>query len=267
MDTVYGCAGDIPGYNDGKDGKWLKKGSKAPKPGDLFFMRYSDYPNEDKYFCDHVGIVGKVNGNTLTTLEGNVDGITGNWAATSTFKRKTRYLNDSNIYAFFRPNWVGSTTATAASAKTNNKTVDELANEVIAGKWDSGDKRKQLLTSAGYDYSAIQTRVNELLSKSSSPQKTTEEITKEVIAGKWGNGDERKKKLTAAGYDYDSVQLLVNALMSGTSASNSVYYTVRAGDTLSSIANKYGTTYQAIAKLNNISNPNLIYAGQRLRIK
>lgn len=267
IDKVYGGAGDIPRYNDGKYGIWFKKGSKAPKPGDLFFMRYSDYPNEDKYFCDHVGIVEKVNGNTLTTLEGNVDGITGNWAATSTFKRKTRYLNDSNIYAFFRPNWVGSTTATAASAKTNNKTVEELANEVIAGKWDSGDKRKRLLTSAGYDYSAVQTRVNELLSKSSSPQKTTEEIAKEVIAGKWGNGDERKKKLTAAGYDYDSVQLLVNALMSGTSASNNVYYTVRAGDTLSSIANKYGTTYQAIAKLNNISNPNLIYAGQRLRIK
>lgn len=264
---ITGGAGDIPRYSDGKYGTWFLKGNKTPQAGDLIFFRYAGATPTDKYFSSHVGIVESVDGNTLTTLEGNVEGTSGNWAATSSFKRKTRYMNDSSVYAFFRPNWVGSTTATAASAKTNNKTVDELANEVIAGKWDSGDKRKQLLTSAGYDYSAIQTRVNELLSKSSSPQKTTEEIAKEVIAGKWGNGDERKKKLTAAGYDYDSVQLLVNALMSGTSASNSVYYTVRAGDTLSSIANKYGTTYQAIAKLNNISNPNLIYAGQRLRIK
>lgn len=55
----------------------------------------------------------------------------------------------------------------------------------------------------------------------------------------------------------------------GTSANAStpVYYTVKSGDTLSAIASKYGTTYQAIAKLNGISNPNLIYAGQRLRIK
>ena len=38
------------------------------------------------------------------------------------------------------------------------------------------------------------------------------------------------------------------------------------GDTLSGIASKYGTTYQAIAKLNGISNPNLIYPGQVLKI-
>ena len=43
-------------------------------------------------------------------------------------------------------------------------------------------------------------------------------------------------------------------------------YTVKAGDTLSDIAKKYGTTYQEIAKANGISNPNLIYAGQTLKI-
>ena len=43
-------------------------------------------------------------------------------------------------------------------------------------------------------------------------------------------------------------------------------YTVKAGDTLSDIAKKYGTTYQDIAKANGISNPNLIYAGQTLNI-
>lgn len=43
------------------------------------------------------------------------------------------------------------------------KTVDELAREVIAGKWGNGATRKQRLTDAGYDYSAVQKRVNELL--------------------------------------------------------------------------------------------------------
>lgn len=43
-------------------------------------------------------------------------------------------------------------------------------------------------------------------------------------------------------------------------------YTVKKGDTLSAIAKKYGTTYQEIAKANGISNPNLIYAGQTLKI-
>lgn len=44
-------------------------------------------------------------------------------------------------------------------------------------------------------------------------------------------------------------------------------YIVKSGDTLSSIAKKYGTTYQKIAKDNNISNPNKIYPGQKLIIK
>ena len=43
-------------------------------------------------------------------------------------------------------------------------------------------------------------------------------------------------------------------------------YTVRAGDNLSAIAARYGTTYQALAAKNGISNPDLIYPGQVLKI-
>lgn len=43
-------------------------------------------------------------------------------------------------------------------------------------------------------------------------------------------------------------------------------YTVVAGDTLSRIAQKYGTTYQQLALYNNIDNPNLIFVGQQIRI-
>lgn len=45
-----------------------------------------------------------------------------------------------------------------------------------------------------------------------------------------------------------------------------IYYTVRPGDTLSSIAANHGVTYQSIAELNGIKNPNLIYSGEVLRI-
>lgn len=43
-------------------------------------------------------------------------------------------------------------------------------------------------------------------------------------------------------------------------------YTVKGGDTLSGIAAKYGTTYQQLAAINGISNPNVIYPGQVLKI-
>ena len=46
---------------------------------------------------------------------------------------------------------------------TADKTLDELAREVIAGKWGNGSERKQRLTAAGYDADAVQQRVNKLL--------------------------------------------------------------------------------------------------------
>ena len=46
---------------------------------------------------------------------------------------------------------------------TAKKTVLELAKEVIAGKWGNGQDRKNRLTASGYDYTAVQNKVNELL--------------------------------------------------------------------------------------------------------
>ena len=43
------------------------------------------------------------------------------------------------------------------------KSVDEVAREVIQGKWGNGAERKKRLTDAGYDYNEVQKRVNALL--------------------------------------------------------------------------------------------------------
>lgn len=45
-----------------------------------------------------------------------------------------------------------------------------------------------------------------------------------------------------------------------------IIYTIKRGDTLTSIANRYGVSIQSIVRLNNIQNPNLIYAGETIRI-
>lgn len=146
--------------------------------------------------------------------------------------------------------------------KPQSKPIDQIANEVIAGQWGDGADRKKRLTDAGYDYNAVQNAVNAKLKK-----KSNEEIAQEVIAGKWGNGDVRKQRLTSAGYNYTVIQEIVSKLMNANKASKEVYYTVKRGDTLSGIASKYGTTYQKLAKINGIANPNKIYTGQRLRVK
>lgn len=221
----------------------------APQAGDqVFFKRNGE--------ITHTGIVEWVSGTQIGTIEGN---------SSDQVIRRTYSLSDSYLDSFGRPRY----DADEAVATVPEKTVDELAHEVIAGKWGNGEARKAALTEAGHDYSAVQARVNELMNGAvSAPRKTVKELAKEVIAGQWGNGTDRKKRLIAAGYDYVAVQDKVNELLTGTaSAALPVeYYTVRRGDTLSAIAKRYGTSYQKIAADNGISNPNIIYVGQTLKI-
>ena len=47
--------------------------------------------------------------------------------------------------------------------KPVGKSVDELAAEVIAGKWGRGSERREKLTAAGYDYDAVQKIVNKIM--------------------------------------------------------------------------------------------------------
>lgn len=51
------------------------------------------------------------------------------------------------------------------SAAVAKKTNEELAKEVIAGKWGNGAERKRRLAETGYNYSAVQAIVNQLLRK------------------------------------------------------------------------------------------------------
>ncbi len=97
---------------------------------------------------------------------------------------------------------------------TTLKTLSEVAQEVLNGKWGNGEERKKKLTDAGYDYNKVQAEVNKLVNGTTAPaKKSNEEIAREVIAGKWGNGADRKKRLTDAGYNYSAIQKIVNKLI------------------------------------------------------
>lgn len=55
---------------------------------------------------------------------------------------------------------------------SNKKSIDEIAKEVIAGKWGNGVDRKNKLTVCGYNYNEVQTKVNEMLNTPSKTSKT-----------------------------------------------------------------------------------------------
>ena len=70
-------------------------------------------------------------------------------------------------------------------------------------------------------------------------------------------------------YINQKLKIYSNSGYSSSSRENScgkILYTIKYGDTLSSIALKYQSSVSDIVKVNNISNPNLIYAGEQIRI-
>ena len=124
-----------------------------------------------------------------------------------------------------------------------------------------------------YDYpSVIKNAGLNGYSKESKPvepvqKKTNEELAMEVLNGVWGNGEERKKRLEEAGYNYQAVQNLVNEKLGIKPEPKKEFYVIKWGDTLTSIAKKFGTTVDELCKLNGIQNPDLIFAGNQIRIK
>ena len=187
------------------------------------------------------------------TSTGRLNGFSGNLDCNVFYGDKTTW----NKYAGKAETSTPSTPTTPT--KKSNETI---ADEVISGKWGNGNDRKTKLTKAGYNYDVIQAIVNKKVSATS--KKSNEEIAQEVIAGKWGNGTDRMNRLKTAGYDATAIQSIVNSKMKKSTA---IYHTIKTGETLSGIALKYGTTYQQLAKINNISNPNVIYVGQKIRVK
>ncbi len=106
-----------------------------------------------------------------------------------------------------------STSTNASNSDISNKSVDELAKEVIAGKYGNGDTRKNAL---GSRYSEVQAKVNEMLAGNNKPSTPTSapkpqvdilELVKKTIKGDFGNGEARRKAL---GSNYDEVQRQVN---------------------------------------------------------
>lgn len=179
-------------YQHQSKGTWL--GRLRPKAGDLVLFRWTGAPG----WADHIGLVESVLGDTVNTIEGNIN-------SPRSVRRRAYNWNDYRITGYARPKYKAST----APVKSNT----EIAQEVVAGLWGNGSERVSRLTSAGYSPSTIQAEVNKLMTNQAVNLKTTNEIAKEILEGKWGNNPERSKKLIEAGYDVNAVQKVVNELL------------------------------------------------------
>lgn len=165
----------------------------------------------------HVAVVEKIiDSNTIYTSESGY-GSSAFWNSTRRNSNGRWGLGSGYTFRGCIVNpAIGKITApTTNTSNTDiaNKSVDELAREVIAGKYGNGDARRNAL---GSRYSEVQAKVNEMLAGNSKPSSPTPapkpqvdilELVKKTIRGDFGNGEARRKAL---GSNYDEVQRQVN---------------------------------------------------------
>ena len=190
-------------------GCWVENDAYTPKQGDVIFYDWQDNGAGDNVgSSDHVGIVEGCDGVNITVIEGN---------NSNSVARRTLRVNGRYIRGFGVPKY---NTESNNNANNNKKSVEEVAREVIAGLWSTGEERKTRLANAGYNYAEVQSIVNAILSVNITPKKSVAEVAKDVLAGRYGNGEERRRKLESEGYNYTEVQNAVNRLVSGNGNGN-----------------------------------------------
>lgn len=119
--------------------------------------------------------------------------------------------------------------------------------------------------------------LNHLSASSPSPSPVPEYITYVIQPGDTLSGIARRYGTTVTALtqlnklsDPDKIYAgnTLKVPENGTGVDSSTqYYTIRPGDTLSEIARRFGTTVSALTRLNGISDPDKIYAGNRIQIK
>ena len=130
-------------------GIWI--GKSYPQAGDIITFDW-----DGGGFADHIGIVESVSGNTVNTIEGNS-------GSPSAVRRRSYAWNHWQIKGYARPNYGSG----SVSSSSGSKSVAEVAQEVINGQWGTGEDRKARLSASGYDYNAVQAKVNAILSSES----------------------------------------------------------------------------------------------------
>lgn len=128
----------------------------TPKVGDQIFFKNSTR------IC-HTGLVYKVDSKYVYTIEGNTSSGSEVIANGGGVYKKKYLLTNTRIDGYGRPKYDVVTTTS-----TTSKSIEEIAQEVIDGKWGNNPERKTKLEAAGYNYDEVKNKVNELLTGKTS---------------------------------------------------------------------------------------------------
>ena len=171
-----------------KKGIWVEDDAHVPGVGDAICYDWDDTgTGENLGYPDHVGIVVSVSENSFVVIEGNING--------GKVGRRNMQVNGRYIRGFICPDFKA---IAAAHGVPEQKTVTEIAMEVLEGKWGSGMERKEALIAAGYDYDEVQKAVDAIIREKNSPRTFTVTL--------------RQLSKGCSGKDVESLQVLLISL-------------------------------------------------------
>jgi GH25 family lysozyme M1 (1,4-beta-N-acetylmuramidase) len=142
-------------------------GTTPQKGAQVFFTK-----NGKSNGCHHTGIVYDVDNTYFYTIEGNTsnsNSVVANGGCVAKKKYSISAYKGKVLFGYPKYELVAVAQTQTRSVASSTKSIDEIAREVIAGKWGSGEDRKKRLTNAGYNYSEVQARVNQILKGDNKP--------------------------------------------------------------------------------------------------
>ena len=222
-------------------GIWIEDGTITPVPGDIIVFNWDDTTQPNDGYSDHIGIVEKVSGSTITTIEGNYH---------DAVARRQIPVGYGQVRGYARPKYAASSTPvetkpakteTVAAPKSHStirrgskgedvKTLQKMLNQLGSNLAIDGDfgyktyaaftyfQHKNGLKVDGVCGPLSWAKLEEKTKSQNSPgsenrKMSLEAVARDVIAGKYGNTPDRKKNLEKAGYNYEEVQSAVNRLL------------------------------------------------------
>lgn len=231
--TECGCEKHIQLFKN--LGSWQENDAYVPSPGDYIFYDWDDNGSGDcTGSADHVGIVEKVSGKTITVIEGNYS---------NSVKRRTITVNGKNIRGYGVPKYSSKATSSGSQPPATSTTEHKVGDVV---QFAGGKHYVSANSASGTTVKAGPAKITAISSGAKHPYHIIHTDSTSTVYG-W----------------VDS-----STISGGSSSTAERVYTVKAGDSLWAIAQRElgnGNRWQEISKLNGLTSTT-IRVGQKLKL-
>lgn len=173
IDTVKGCQFEFPLYFDIEEQKQISQGKEFCSG---LIQTFCDYLEKNGYFSGFYSYLGMISSVVNDCIKSRYTCWVAQWSSNCSYTGDYglwQYSATGNIdgiqtdvdcnYCYVDyPGLIKKLQLNGFYGYDKLKTVEEVAQEVLSGKWNVGEERRKLLEAAGYNYNLVQDEVNRI---------------------------------------------------------------------------------------------------------